>query len=81
MLSAATRTEKLPSSGKLVWLAVINQAFNDLSSPYICTWRDAVAWLIDGDEDRDEVCRLAGLDPGYVVSAARKRLNAKKEAA
>lgn len=65
------RTEKLPCSGRAVWLAVIQQAFEDATKSRLLDVRaHARNWLRSGGEDRDRVCALADVNPESVVSRA-----------
>jgi hypothetical protein len=71
MKALATTKKAAPVSGKLVWLAVIQQAFKDATeSPGLVERAQARNWLRVGGEDRDRVCALAEVNPESVVSRA-----------
>jgi cell division inhibitor SulA len=73
-IPASFRTEKLPVSGRLLWLAVIKQAFEDAtSSPLLDVRAQAREWLRNGGTERDKVCALADVNPESIVALALKR--------
>jgi hypothetical protein len=68
---------------RVLWLAVINQAFNDALAPYVrdasegIERRQARSWFRTTNPDFKIVCELAELNPQYVfdqyIKAAPRR--------